>query len=116
MMTTLENRRISAEGTKALAQKEPVLEGVGKLLLAHHHWLSKGIEVSTPRIDDILAGAHAAGALGGKINGSGGGGTGFVLCHPEHLECVIAAITDAHGEPIPIALGAEGVRLEHSIN
>ena len=116
MMTTLENRRISAEGTKELAQKDPDLEGIGKLLLAHHHWLSKGIEVSTPRIDGILASAHAAGALGGKINGSGGGGTGFVLCHSKHLAAVIAAISNGQGQAIPIALGAEGVRLEHPKN
>tara|TARA_B100000768_G_scaffold181930_1_gene207497 strand:+ start:303 stop:1355 length:1053 start_codon:yes stop_codon:yes gene_type:complete len=112
MLATLENKRISAEGASELAQSPMPLMKIGALLQQHHHWLSHGIEVSTPRIDSILKQAQKAGALGGKINGSGGGGTGFVLCQSEVEAEVIDAISMAGGHPIPIALGAEGVRIE----
>ncbi len=115
MMTTLEIRRISSEGAEALEFSVPDLEQVGALLQEHHRWLSEGIEVSTSRIDGILAKALEAGALGGKINGSGGGGTGFVLCEASRHDAVTEAIERAQGHPMPIALGAEGVRFEKFI-
>jgi len=84
------------------------------LLTEHHQCLSAGIQVSTDRIDGILKSALKAGALGGKINGSGGGGTGFVLCLDQDQDRVMEAIASASGVPIPIAIGAEGVRIEAS--
>lgn len=115
MMTTLEIRRISSKGAEAMKLAVPDLQQVGALLQEHHSWLSEGIEVSTPLIDGILAQALEAGALGGKINGSGGGGTGFVLCEASCQSAVAEAIERAQGHPMPIALGAEGVRLEKFI-
>ena len=115
MMTTLEIRRISHEGAEALKFAVPDLRQVGALLHEHHHWLSEGIEVSTPRIDGILTQECEAGALGGKINGSGGGGTGFVVCEASRQSAVAEAIERAKGHPMFIALGAEGVRLEEFI-
>jgi len=38
------------------------------------------LKVSTPKIESMLDAALDAGALGGKINGSGGGGS----CLPTH--------------------------------
>ena len=116
MMTTLENRRISSEGAMALSESTPDLAQIGSLLQEHHQWLSQGIEVSTPRIDRILKCAQESGATGGKINGSGGGGTGFVVCQSRHNFAVIEAIDKAGGQPFSVALGAQGVRIEQPLN
>jgi len=56
------------------------LDGFGRLL--HECWLEKrrlSSGVSSPAIDDCYAASHAAGALGGKVTGAGGGG--FLLLY-----------------------------------
>ena len=50
---------------------------VGNLLLEHHQVLRDVLKVSTSKIDRMIEAAMEAGALGGKINGSGGGGCMF---------------------------------------
>jgi galactokinase len=114
MSTTIENKIVSEQGTLEARREQPSKQRLGSLLTEHHHWLSAGIQVSTDRIDGILKSALEAGALGGKINGSGGGGTGFVLCLDQDQDRVMEAIESASGVPIPIAIGAEGVRIEAS--
>ncbi len=52
---------------------------LGQLLTKHHYNLSKLIKVSHPRIDEYLDEGLRLGALGGKINGSGCGGSFFFL-------------------------------------
>lgn len=70
----------------------------GDLLLAHHEELARRKQVSTPKIDRLLAAAMAAGALGGKIYGSGGGGCMFAYA-PQQPEAVAEAIRRAGGVP-----------------
>lgn len=65
------------EGLSILADSGD-LTGFGRLL--HEAWLAKrrlSPVVSNSRVDDIYAEARAAGALGGKLLGAGGGG--FIL-------------------------------------
>jgi galactokinase len=50
---------------------------LGQLLTEHHANLRDAQRISTPKIDRMLDAALAVGALGGKINGSGGGGCMF---------------------------------------
>jgi len=52
---------------------------LGLLLTKHHEQLRDRIKVSIPKIDGMIQSCLDAGALGGKINGSGFGGTIFVL-------------------------------------
>ncbi len=73
-------------------------EQFGRLLTRHHHQLSRKKRVSTAKIDHMLEAALAAGALGGKINGSGGGGCMFAYA-PHDPEKVMAAIAAAGGKP-----------------
>jgi galactokinase len=73
---TLLNRDVSAAGIAALRAGDA--PAAGRLLTAHHAILRDVLGTSTPRIDALLDAALAAGAWGGKINGSGGGGTCFV--------------------------------------
>ncbi len=53
---------------------------LGQLLTEHHRQLSINLGVSVDEIDEMIDHGIAAGAFGGKINGSGGGGSFFFLC------------------------------------
>ncbi|MGF7217507.1 galactokinase [Spirosoma lacussanchae] len=68
----------------------------GQLLTDHHANLRDAQRISTPKIDRMLDAALAAGALGGKINGSGGGGCMFAYA-PESPIAVADAIEQAGG-------------------
>ena len=63
----------------------------GRLLTEHHANLRDAQRISTPKIDRMLDAALEAGALGGKINGSGGGGCMFTYA-PKNAEQVAEAI------------------------
>jgi galactokinase len=64
-------------------------EAFGGLILKHHENLRDGLGISTPVIERILESAMNNGALGGKINGSGGGGCLFVYAPLENCEKII---------------------------
>jgi galactokinase len=67
-------------------------------LLTRHHWeLSRKLEVSTPKLDRMVEAALGAGALGAKMNGSGGGGCMFAYA-PGAEEAVAAALNDVGGK------------------
>ena len=70
----------------------------GRLLNQHHEVLDKKLGISTEKINLMIRKSIEAGALGGKINGSGGGGCMFVYA-PENPERVAHAIQDAGGTP-----------------
>ena len=72
-------------------------EKLGDLLTRHHEQLRDGIGVSTPKIDRMLEAALEAGALGGKINGSGGGGCMFAYA-PGREDAVAQALESAGGK------------------
>lgn len=55
-------------------------EQVAALLTRHHHQLSANLGVSLPEIDALIEFGISRGALGGKINGSGSGGSFYLLC------------------------------------
>jgi galactokinase len=55
------------------------------------------LKVSTPKIESMLDAALDAGALGGKINGSGGGGCMFAYA-PNNSEAIAEAIKKAGGK------------------
>ncbi|WP_080239668.1 GHMP family kinase ATP-binding protein [Spirosoma rigui] len=69
----------------------------GQLLTEHHANLRDAQRISTPKIDRMLDAALAAGALGGKINGSGGGGCMFAYA-PDTAEQVAEAIEREGGQ------------------
>ena len=112
MDATIGIQRVSEEGSTVLEQGNATVEALGSLLTAHHRWLSEGIEVSTVRVDALLQQAAQLGACGGKINGSGGGGTAFAVFPEGKREAAMEAFRAAGVRVIPISLGAEGVRVE----
>ena len=70
---------------------------IGNLLLEHHQVLRDVLKVSTSKIDGMIEAAMKAGALGGKINGSGGGGCMFAYA-PTNPEKVAKAIKSVGGK------------------
>ena len=68
-----------------LALERGDLRAFGELL--HENWEQKkhfATNISNSEIDQAYSMAHAAGALGGKITGAGGGGFLLLYCEPEH--------------------------------
>lgn len=82
----------------------------GGLLYKHYQNLRDHKRTSTPKIERMMNAALGAGALGGKINGSGGGGCMFAYA-PTHAEEVAEAIERAGGKSYIITVD-EGTRIE----
>lgn len=64
---------------------------LGEMLNEEHRILAQTLGISTPRIDELCHVALESGALGAKINGSGGGGTAFCYA-PDALDAVESAL------------------------
>lgn len=109
LLGQLRNRDILIEGHALLKKENVDAERLGALLYEHHGLLRDAMGISTERVEAMLAAAMDAGALGGKINGSGGGGCLFVLA-PGREEKVVEAMTKAGGQAWPIEISA-GIRL-----
>lgn len=81
----------------------------GALLTRHQEQLRRR-GVSTRKIERLLEAALAAGAFGGKLNGSGGGGCLFAYV-PERAEEVAEAMRRAGGDAWIVRID-DGVRVE----
>jgi len=106
---TVKNRDILREALSVLQSGNPDYELIGNLLTDHHAILRDILRVSTPKIEAMLEAALKAGALGGKINGSGGGGCMFAFA-PDNPQAVAEAIEKVGGEAT-IIRQAEGTRI-----
>ena len=94
---TIQNRDILKNALPELEKSKPNHRLIGQLLSDHHQVLRDVLNVSTPKIESMLNAALNAGALGGKINGSGGGGCMFAYS-PESPEKVAEAIESVGGK------------------
>ena len=70
---------------------------LGNLLNLHQQQLNENIQISTVKINEIIKNCLKHGALGGKINGSGFGGTMFALS-PNNEQLIKKAIEEEGGE------------------
>jgi galactokinase len=97
LSATLLNRDITRQAREFL--KAPSLDHakIGQLLNEHQAALRDALGISTSKIDRMIDAAIKAGALGGKINGSGGGGCMFVYA-PRHAEAAAEAIESVGGK------------------
>lgn len=68
--------------------------------------------VTTEAIDSMLAAARAAGAVGGKVCGAGGGGCLFCLGEPEDVPAIRAALQAAGARILDFRIDCEGLQLE----
>lgn len=112
LTANIEDRDLLKAG-KTLLQETGAQTGefdltLGRLLYRHHTNLRDYKRTSTPKIERMMDAALAAGALGGKINGSGGGGCMFVYA-PEKTQEVAEAIEKAGGRSHIIEVDA-GIR------
>jgi D-glycero-alpha-D-manno-heptose-7-phosphate kinase len=99
-------RAMVDEGHAILTGSRPVCE-FGELL--HRAWEAKrSLEggVSNAAIDEMYQRGIAAGALGGKLLGAGGGGFILFFAPPERHLALRAAFHDC--EPVPVRLDAPG--------
>ena len=94
---TLRNRDILREARVELKKSSPDHQLIGSLLNDHHTILRDDLYVSTNKIEAMINAAINAGAFGGKINGSGGGGCMFAYA-PEEPEAVAHAIESVGGK------------------
>lgn len=83
---------------------------LGDLLNRHQKNLREYKQISTEKIDRMIQAALGAGALGAKINGSGGGGCMFAYA-PKNPELVVEAIEMQGGKAYIIRV-EEGTRVE----
>ena len=97
LVGTLRNRDILVEALQLFRKGEMNNKKIGELLSEHHSILRDLLGISTPKIERMLSAAIEAGAIGGKINGSGGGGCMFVYA-PANPEKVAAAIDKVGGK------------------
>jgi len=94
---TIRNRDLLQQALNELKKKELDHNNIGRLLSEHHVVLRDVLHLSTPKIESMLDASLTAGALGGKINGSGGGGCMFAYC-PGNTKEVALAIERSGGD------------------
>lgn len=107
--TTIRNRDLTRKALKILSNGNPSPEVIGKLLDEHHELMRDGLMRSTEKIEKMIRVAKDAGALGCKINGSGGGGTMLAYAPGKEKE-IAKALEKAGGEPYIIKI-SEGAKL-----
>lgn len=103
------NRDLTKEGIKLFTGGFND-EEFGRLLNRQQDVLRDNLGISTPKIDRMIDAALAAGALGAKINGSGGGGCMFAYA-PACAGPVAEAVEKAGGRAYIIRVD-DGVRVE----
>lgn len=107
---TLMTRDLTAEGTRLFEADVFDHKKFGQLLSRQHQVLRDFLQTSTPKIEKMMDAALDAGAMGGKLNGSGGGGCMFAYA-PDRTEKIAEAI-ERIGAKVHIINVDEGVRKE----
>jgi galactokinase len=103
------NRDLEEEWAGHLAAGKAEGQRMGEALTRHHGVLRDVLGLSTPRIEAMLDSALAAGAWGGKINGSGGGGCMFAYAPDGRVDSIVDAMLAAG------AKGAWSVRMDEGV-
>jgi D-glycero-alpha-D-manno-heptose-7-phosphate kinase len=106
--------RDAAAGMRAALSAQDWAEAGRQLDAEWKHRTTLAPGVTTPEINALLAAARAAGALGGKVCGAGGGGCLFCLMPPDRKAAVADALAAGGAQVLDCAIDEEGVRLERS--
>lgn len=97
---------IAIEGAEAVGKDDKRM--LGSLMNENHELLNR-LGVGHPKLDELVRACEGV-AYGAKLTGAGGGGSMIALT--DDPEATSRAIKAAGGEPIPVEVGCEGVRLE----
>lgn len=112
LSTAIANYKILLEAKKMFeGEGEVDPEQMGILLKEHHKNLRDGLNISTDVMEKIFDIAYANGALGGKLNGSGGGGCLYVYAHKKDAQKILEAV-EAEGYPGKILTMDTGARID----
>ena len=95
-IATLKNKNLLEKSLKELTKGKVDKIYFGELLNQQHRILRDDLNVSTKKIESMLSASKQAGAFGGKINGSGGGGCMFAYA-PDNPKKVASAIESVGG-------------------
>jgi galactokinase len=107
---TLLTRDLTKEGENLFEADEFDHTRFGQLLSLQQGVLRDYLHISTPKIEEMIESSLQAGALGAKINGSGGGGCIFAYT-PENAEQVAESLRKLGAKTYIIRID-EGVRTE----
>ncbi len=107
----IENRDILIKALNLLKSGNLEDSILGSLLNLHQDNLRNKLKISTPKIDRMIAASLEAGALGGKINGSGGGGCMFMYA-PLNPEKIAQTIENQGGKAYIISV-EKGTEIEN---
>ena len=88
-IAAIENHSITQEALVEFSKTELDPVKIGHLMSKHHEILRDILKITVPKIDSMIDSVMAAGALGAKIVGSGGGGCIVVLSTPERKKSII---------------------------
>ena len=106
---TLRNRNLTNRAFRLLRDPAPDSNELGMMLREHHEILRDDLERSTSKIERMITAAYDAGALGSKMNGSGGGGT--MMAYAPGQETDVASAIEKAGGTAYIVKVSEGVTL-----
>ena len=87
------------------------LELIGKLMQQNQALLNE-LNVSSPKLDQLISGAQTAGATGAKLSGAGGGDCMIAVGAEQKRLNIEIAITNAGGQILKVKTNAKGVRYE----
>jgi len=111
LQANVTNRDLCQEARRMLESGGLDTARFGQMLDAHHAQLRDKLGISTPKLESLITASKQAGALGGKLNGSGGGGT--MIAYAPGCEAEVAAAIDKCGGRGYIVKKAAGAIIEH---
>jgi galactokinase len=110
--------KIVKEARKELEKPSTNRRKIGELMNENQQYLAEYLQVSgncpvsPSRLDDLIAAALKAGALGAKLSGSGGGGCMSALCEPGDEDRIAERIKDEGGQAYITKVAMQGIRIE----
>jgi len=105
------NRDLCQEARRMLESGKLDATRFGAMLDKHHAQLRDRLGISTPKLESLISGCRRMGGLGGKLCGSGGGGT--MICYaPGHEEAAAREIDRLGGKGYVIKK-SRGATIEH---
>ncbi len=105
------NHSITQKALQEFKKTELNVDRIGELMNQHHHILKDYLDLTVPKIDNMVDAALAAGALGAKIVGSGRGGSIVVLAKDGDQDKVVKELIEGGAENAYAVSVDEGVRI-----